>query len=58
MEMSLIQTGKTCIITQETIINCINRLKSIALRAGCLDSTDENIDLMILSEEGEKKMGW
>jgi hypothetical protein len=43
---------------QEKIRNCINKLDSIALKSGVLDGSDDYIDLMIISEESEKKLGY
>ena len=49
----LVKVAKECMINQNTIRKCINRLNEIALRAGCFVSSDEYIDLMIISEESE-----
>ncbi|CDW75371.1 UNKNOWN [Stylonychia lemnae] len=40
------------------IEKCINRFNEIALRTGCLVSSDQYIEIMIISEENEKKPGF
>ena len=45
-------------LNQETIRNCINKINKIALKSGCFDTSDEYIDLMIISEKSQKGEGW
>jgi hypothetical protein len=47
-----------CLETQETIRNSIVMLKKIALNSNTFESSEEYIDLMIISEEDEKKPFW
>ncbi|CDW82558.1 UNKNOWN [Stylonychia lemnae] len=58
LDQELTNLAKICLKDQETIRKCINRLNEIALRTGCLESSDQYIEMMIISEESEKKPGF
>ena len=58
LQKDFLVTAKGCMLTQETIRNCINKINEIALKSGCFDSSDDYVELMILSEESSKREGW
>ena len=51
VQKDLIQTAKGWMATQETIRNCINKIKEIAPQPEYFGCSDENLELMIISEE-------
>ena len=57
LDQELLLITNKCIEIQEDIKNSIDKLKSIALHDNVYESSEQYIDLLIKSEQDEKKLG-